>query len=76
MLFVYRKGLKREFDLVQTLLATVPATLFLSMLSMAFASAWRTPAAGIGAALVYFAADAARGYRDDPSAYLKGVPRG
>jgi hypothetical protein len=66
MLYVYRKGLKREFDLGWTLLAAVPPTLFLSMLSMAFASAWRTPAAGIGAALVYFAADAARGQSLNP----------
>ena len=66
MLYVYKKGLKLQFDLTKTLLACIPSTLFLSMLSMAFAGAWRTPAAGIGAALVYFAADAARGAALNP----------
>lgn len=61
MLFVYKVGLKQEFTLSTLAIASVPSILFLSMLSMAFASAWRTPAAGIGAALVYWAVDAAWG---------------
>jgi hypothetical protein len=66
MLFVYKVGLKQEFALGTMALASIPPVVFLSMLSMAFAAAWRTPAAGIGAAFAYWIVDAAWGGRLNP----------
>lgn len=72
MLYVYKAGLKKEFNTGLVLLAGVPSMLFLSMLSMAFSAAWRTPAAGVGVALVYWAADATRGAVLNPLLTLQG----
>jgi len=61
MLAVYDLGLKIDFQLTRVLLAGVPSTLFLSALSLAFATAWRSSAAGIAVALLYWVGDAWRG---------------
>ena len=66
MMYVYKVGLKQDIDLGQVLLAGAPSVLFLSMLSLALASSWRSPAVGIGAALVYWLADAWKGSAFNP----------
>ena len=72
MLYVYQKGLKVEFELGTVLLAGLPSMLFLSMLSLAFASSWRSPAVGIGAALLYWLADGWKGSVFNPFFSLYG----
>lgn len=72
MMYVYRAGLKIDVELGDVLLAGVPSVLFLSMLSLAFAAAWRSPALGIGAALLYWIADAWKGSALNPLMSLYG----
>lgn len=66
MLFVYTKGTKSEFEPLPTLLAGVPSTLLLSLVALAFASAWRSAAIGIGAALACWLVDVAWGAGVNP----------
>jgi hypothetical protein len=72
MLIVYKNGLKTEFVAGTTVLAGIPSVLFLSALAIAFSSAWRSPAVGIGIALAYWAADAAWGASLNPLFTLHG----
>ena len=72
MLCVYKYGLKTEFAPLTTVLAGIPSVLFLSVLALAFASAWRSAAAGIGVTLVYWAADATWGAALNPLFTLHG----
>lgn len=72
MLLVYRSGLKIQIDQGELLLAGLPSVLFLSMLSLSMAAAWRSSAVGIGAALAYWVADAVRGSVLNPLFTLYG----
>ena len=72
MLFVYKNGLKTQFDPLTTVLAGIPSVLFMSLLALAFASAWRSAAVGIGITLVYWAADATWGAALNPLFTLHG----
>lgn len=72
MMYVYRAGLKVDVELGDVLLAGVPSTLFLSLLSLSFAAAWRSPALGVGAALLYWIADAWKGSALNPLLSLYG----
>jgi ABC-type transport system involved in multi-copper enzyme maturation permease subunit len=72
MFIAYKYGLKKPFHPGITILAGLPSILFLSVLSLAFASAWRSAAVGIGAALAYWAADAAWGASLNPLFTLHG----
>jgi len=51
----------RDWNRLETIAASVPSTLFLSLLAIAVAAAWKSPAAGFGAALAYWGLDMWRG---------------
>lgn len=66
MLFVYRMGLKSEYDLRTVVLAGLPSVLFLSLLSLAVAAVWHSPTAGIAVAGVVWAGDLLVGAHANP----------
>ncbi len=66
MLFVYRVGLKAEYDLRTVVLAGLPSVLFLSLLSLAVAAIWHSPTAGTAVAGAVWAADLLVGAQANP----------
>lgn len=66
MLFVYRVGLKAEYDLRTVVLAGLPSVLFLSLLSLAVAAIWHSPTAGTAVAGSLWAADLLVGAQANP----------